>query len=192
MIWSAVVSIIFFAGAALFLVRLISEAGFTLPQNRVLSFAAADKARVGGEKADASECARVFLFALIFRVIVYLLAWIAAAIFSDGASFPDYFEKWNLWDAPHYLEIAQNGYAHHIENGQHLFLVFFPLYPLLVRIVSVIARNYAVSAMITSTCGAGIFGCASCTTGFCTFCWPSVWKENACCSCLLSANVSAF
>ena len=159
MIWSAVVSIIFFAGAALFLVRLISEAGFTLPQNRVLSFAAADKARVGGEKADASECARVFLFALIFRVIVYLLAWIAAAIFSDGASFPDYFEKWNLWDAPHYLEIAQNGYAHHIENGQHLFLVFFPLYPLLVRIVSVIARNYAVSAMITSTlCYCG--GCA--------------------------------
>lgn len=47
------------------------------------------------------------------------------------------FAQLNQWDAQHYISIASNGY---IFNGQYLnegsFIAFFPLYPIIIRIVS--------------------------------------------------------
>ena len=154
MIWSTAVSIIFFAGVALFLVRFISEAGVTFPKNRVMSAITADKTpKSAGETTTARECLYVFLFALAFRIVVYLCAWIACGIFNGGQApgFIEYCSKWNLWDSPHYLDVAQYGYAHYDENGQHLFLVFFPLYPIMVKLLALIVRNYVVSALLVST-----------------------------------------
>jgi hypothetical protein len=55
---------------------------------------------------------------------------------------------WNRWDAPHYLNIARNGYQ---ATGEDRFLiVFFPLYPLTIRLVTVAARNELVAAFIVS------------------------------------------
>ena len=154
MIWSILVSIIFFAGVALFIARLVNETGISLPDNRVLSFITADKTpNPLGEKTTSGECVRIFLFALAFRIFIFLLSWIACGIFSNGENigFIELCSKWNLWDAPHYIEIAQNGYSQHVENGQHLFLVFFPLYPMLIRVMAAIVRNYIVAGILVST-----------------------------------------
>ena len=154
MIWSTIVSIIFFAGLALFLVRFVREAGVTYPQNRVMSVIAADKTPVSaGETTTMRECLYVLVFALAFRVLIFIFAWAAAGIFADGnaTGFLAYCAKWNLWDGPHYIDVARDGYAGYEENGQHLFLVFFPLYPVLIKFLAVIVRNYIVSALLIST-----------------------------------------
>jgi hypothetical protein len=62
-------------------------------------------------------------------------------------------EVWNRWDSPAYLNIAQQGYTASLPNRAQL--VLFPLYPLCVRAVAIVARNYLVSAFIVSGVGAG-------------------------------------
>ena len=153
MILSILVSIIFFAGSAIFLVRFLGEAGVSLPDNRVFSFITADKAASPlEEKTTAKECVYIFIAALLFRIFIFVIGWLAVGIFRDdqALSFMDYCGRWNLWDGPHYIEIARDGYAKHIEDGQHLFLVFFPLYPLMARILALIVRNYVISSILTS------------------------------------------
>jgi len=58
----------------------------------------------------------------------------------------------NRWDSPAYLNVAQHGYTASLPN--RVQLVLFPLYPLCVRAVAILARNYLVSAFIVSGVGA--------------------------------------
>ncbi len=153
MILSIPLSVIIFAALAWFLLRLAGEAGVTLPRGKAMDFLTANKYGAPGGGADGKyTLLKIFLCALAFRVIVFILGWAAAGIFSDGSmpSFLGYCGKWNLWDAPHYLDIAQYGYYHHLEEGKHLFLVFFPLYPFAVKIFALALRNYTVSALVVS------------------------------------------
>ena len=61
-------------------------------------------------------------------------------------SYPESFlEMWTKWDTRHYLKIAEYGYS---ENSHQI--AFFPLYPYLIRIFTVIFQNYMLSALIIS------------------------------------------
>ncbi len=62
--------------------------------------------------------------------------------------FRGWLEIWNRWDAPHYLDIAQHGYQATGEMGR--WLVFFPLFPWLTRLVALGGSGYLVSAMVVS------------------------------------------
>lgn len=153
MIYSVIVCIVFFAAAAMCITRFLSEAGVKLPDNRVLKFITADKQpKPAGEAVTRKECLYVFLGALAFRVVILLAGWLAYGIFQYESvpNFLEYCGKWNLWDAPHYIEIAQNGYAAHIEDGKYLFLVFFPLYPFLMRIFHFVIRNWELAGLAVS------------------------------------------
>ncbi len=55
---------------------------------------------------------------------------------------------WNVWDAPHYIDIAMNGYRG--AGDQRLFIVFFPLFPWMIRAVTWIIRDPLISAFIVS------------------------------------------
>ena len=79
------------------------------------------------EEVTRKEIVKAFLYALIFRIGIYIAGVAIAMIFSDDVkySFSDFLAGWNRWDSQHYIELAQKGYANCIENGQHLFLVFF-------------------------------------------------------------------
>ena len=48
------------------------------------------------------------------------------------------------WDGPHYLAIASHGYSN------NSLTAFFPLYPLLIRIVMIVVRSPLISALIVS------------------------------------------
>ncbi len=51
-------------------------------------------------------------------------------------------------DSPHYLYLAEHGYT--VGSDQAKLIVFYPLYPFLVKIFNVICQNYFVSGVIVS------------------------------------------
>ncbi len=58
-------------------------------------------------------------------------------------------EIWNRWDALNYQKLAEFGYT---ATGElRPLLVFYPLYPWLVRLVTFVSRDYLVSAFFVST-----------------------------------------
>ncbi|MEK6881676.1 MAG: mannosyltransferase family protein, partial [Nanoarchaeota archaeon] len=56
--------------------------------------------------------------------------------------------SWIRWDAPHYIDIAKNGYQLNGEAG--LWIVFYPLYPLLIKLINLIFNNFNFSAIFIS------------------------------------------
>ncbi len=55
---------------------------------------------------------------------------------------------WNRWDALHYQTLAQHGYQ---ATGDARFtLVYFPLYPWLIRLFAPVCRDYLLSAVVVS------------------------------------------
>lgn len=106
-----------------------------------------------GEEVTRREMIKVFVYALVFRIALYLAGAAIAMIFSDDVkySFSDFLASWNRWDSQHYIDIAENGYAGCIENGQHLFLVFFPLCPWLLKIVHFVIRDWQIAFLTLST-----------------------------------------
>lgn len=59
------------------------------------------------------------------------------------------FYPWVRWDGPHYLEIAKNWYQSFGE--QALFIVFYPLYPLIVKIMTFLTTDPFTSSILVST-----------------------------------------
>ena len=78
--------------------------------------------------------------------------------YSGGISFSDFLEVWKRWDSQHYLNIAENGYAGAIENGEHIFLVFYPLLPWLLRCLGFFFHDMRFCGILLSTICYGI-GC---------------------------------
>jgi Gpi18-like mannosyltransferase len=57
---------------------------------------------------------------------------------------------WNRWDTAHYLDIAQRGYSNTTAGERYLRIVFFPFYPILIRLFAFVSRDYMLSALIVS------------------------------------------
>ena len=54
------------------------------------------------------------------------------------------------WDVQHYLKIAEYGYGALTVDGRNLQIVFFPLYPLLIKLFSFVFQDYILSALVVS------------------------------------------
>lgn len=59
------------------------------------------------------------------------------------------YHMWFNWDPGHYLRIADVGYRSSGEDA--LFIVFFPLFPLLVGVTGFVVRNLVVAALLVTT-----------------------------------------
>ena len=97
------------------------------------------------------ECFKVFGIILSSRVLLIILSVIVYLLFmkSDSpSSISDAINNWIKWDAMHYLRIA-HGYSYYIENGNYVTLVFFPLYPFFIKILSIVL-NDVISGLIIS------------------------------------------
>ncbi|MEQ2455164.1 glycosyltransferase family 39 protein [Flavonifractor hominis] len=107
----------------------------------------------------ARETAEVFGAALLFRLAIFVgLTVLFCVILYPGSGLDTAIQLWKKWDAWHYINLAELGYYGYTEEGQHLFVVFFPLYPWLVRLVSSITGNTMVAGLSVSfLCYAG--GC---------------------------------
>ena len=102
---------------------------------------------------------RIFTAAVSFRIVVYFMSVCIMAIFgnySEGITFSDFLEAWKRWDSAHYINIAENGYSGAIENGQHLFLVFLPLFPWLMKTLSLLIGDTRLCGILISVVSYGI------------------------------------
>lgn len=102
---------------------------------------------------------KIFLMAVGFRLTMYILSVVIMVMsesFEAGMSFRDFLESWRRWDANGYLSIAENGYSGWVENDMYVCLVFFPLFPWLIKFVALFVGQYTLAGIITSTICYGI------------------------------------
>ena len=84
----------------------------------------------------------------VLAIKALLLTFGIQAIASYTRKHGGWLTIWNNWDATHYLRLAEHGYA--AAGGSRVSLVFFPLYPWLVRLAAFVARDYTLAALIVS------------------------------------------
>ena len=71
------------------------------------------------------------IIVILAKILVFGLGITANAANSGDATV---FTMFNRWDAPHYLDIAKNWYSNTGDAAN--FIVFFPLYPILIRLIT--------------------------------------------------------
>ncbi len=86
-----------------------------------------------GERFTRAMALKAALFALGYLAAIYAAAALSCAVTRGQVTWQGIFDAFRKSDATHYRNLAELGYRGYIENGQHLFLVFFPLYPWAVR-----------------------------------------------------------
>lgn len=115
----------------------------------------ADGLERGGCGAPGRELLAVFGIALASRLALFLLAYGMHRVFGAGEDgfFVSLKPLWVHWDTRHYLGIAQDGYV--ATGDERLRLVFFPLYPLLMRLLSPITGGdvFYSGTLISVVCG---------------------------------------
>jgi len=81
------------------------------------------------------------------KLLLLLLGVAVAAVITDTRlPFPGgWLERWNRWDAPHYIDVARDGY-----RTTNDWIVFYPLYPWLMRGVNFILHDAVASAHLVS------------------------------------------
>jgi len=71
---------------------------------------------------------RIDLWIIILVCIAGTFLFAYASYLLNTEEFPKSFiSLWNRWDAPHYLNIATEGYSNSTVNERHLLIEFFPL-----------------------------------------------------------------
>jgi hypothetical protein len=93
---------------------------------------------------------------MVTRIAIIVVAEIAAVVVGQrpgihyAASTNPALAVWGRWDAEHYIKIATAGYS-----GTEM--AFFPLYPLLIRIIGTLTGNHLVAGLLISNV-ASFFG----------------------------------
>ena len=94
---------------------------------------------------------KIFLLGAGSRVGLLLAGMAAAMLLSDGGlTWEGAFQQLQRWDAAHYIRLIEEGYQGYTENGQHLFLVFFPGYVWAARLLRLVIPSTALAGMALS------------------------------------------
>ena len=89
----------------------------------------------------------VFVTKLIVLAIGYVLTYLNTGPAPPLTIAMDMF---NRWDAPHYVDIAKNWYVSNPTLDAYNFIVFFPFYPILIRLFTVDLNYINLSALIVA------------------------------------------
>ena len=120
----------------------------------------------GAHEPHRRALVQVFLMALALRLLMLALGELGLSLTSGGEV--HLIDRLTRSDGYHYLRLAQLGYEGYIENGQHLFLVFFPLYPWILGLLSRLFGH-------PELCGV-VLSCLCYALG-CVFCYRLVWER---------------
>jgi len=83
---------------------------------------------------------------IALKVLVLVMAALSINTLFDQKE--DWSTLWTRWDASHYLSLAKDGYT---GTGDARFsIVFYPLFPWLVRAVAFVGRSYFAAAIVVS------------------------------------------
>lgn len=113
---------------------------------------------LSGQRFTRAMAAAALLWGAAVLCILYGAGLLCCAVTRGSVSWEIFRSAWFRWDANHYRQLAEVGYRGSVENGEHLLLVFFPLYPWLVRVLHTVIPNYdAAGLLLSSVCYMG--GC---------------------------------
>lgn len=87
---------------------------------------------------------------VVVRVAILAIGAIAGHIRGDAPTgLPDWLRVWYWWDTPHYLHIAQQGYVATANTAISAWAAFFPLYPALIRVGSLLVPPLPAAMLIS-------------------------------------------
>lgn len=145
-LWNLLVTLAFVTAFGMLFLRWLAQGGGTLPY---LFSSPLPERR--GETAERGTLRKVFLAALLFRLAVAVGSLLFYGLLSGNAlELAEIPGLWTRWDALHYIRLAELGYGGYLENGEPLFLVFFPLYVWLMRAAALIIPHTATAGMLVS------------------------------------------
>ena len=103
------------------------------------------------ERAEQRADRSVVALLLAIKLLVLLFGGIAYEILQNKTlgGLYGWLAVWNQWDSQHYQDVAHYGYV--TEGDQRPWIVFFPLFPWLVRWFAILFRDYLLSAFVVST-----------------------------------------
>ena len=92
----------------------------------------------------------IIILAALSRIILYGIAFLSSRIYlHSGGSFLEMLpELWQRSDAPHYVSIAENWYV--AAGEDRVFLVFLPLYPIVIKLFSFVLGDAVFSGILIS------------------------------------------
>ena len=94
---------------------------------------------------------KIFLMSLLSRIMILVIGIIIIKTFSEGnKNIYDCFLELQKWDAVHYINLVEKGYSGYIDFGKHLFVVFFPAYVWIVRVVKIIVIDTVLAGTLVS------------------------------------------
>jgi len=89
------------------------------------------------------------LIVLASKVLIFSLGFVVTYLNEDTSSPVAIIRnQFCRWDSPHYIDIAKNWYVN--VGEQRLFIVFFPLYPILIRLTTFGFQYMNLSALLVS------------------------------------------
>lgn len=97
-----------------------------------------------------AELMKVFALALLFRAFMLGVMFLCSMLFGGDSGLQGLPGKFTHWDARHYINLIDQGYTDYMEDGQHLFLVFYPMYVWAARLVRFIIPNTAAAGLAVS------------------------------------------
>lgn len=91
----------------------------------------------------------IILIVLISKILLLVVSLISINILSNPRGNLGILQLWNVWDAPHYIDIATKGYQ--IQGVEANFIVFLPLFPLLIFLFrSIFQSDFLISGYVIS------------------------------------------
>ncbi len=135
------------AGLAVLAARLLGKRSVGAGRFRVAVY---KPLALTGETFTARDGLNAVAWAAGALCLAYGVSLLYCGVLGNGVSWTELARAWQKYDAFHYLGLAERGYRGYLEGGRPLFLVFFPLYPWLVRLLHLVIPNYALCGHILS------------------------------------------
>lgn len=145
-VWNVGATAVFLAGFGALALRWLWASGLKTP-----ALFAVPLPERRGSSPTGGELWKVFGLAILFRCAVALGSLLLYnTLTGNGLGLGELAGLWTRWDAPHYVKLVELGYGGYVEEGQPLFLVFYPLYVWIVRAFRLLIPHTAAAGMAVS------------------------------------------
>ncbi len=108
------------------------------------------------KRGQGTVCLGIFVFSLCFCFFTLVLAWLIKLCTGWQGSLGDSMGIWLNLDSRHYLDISRDWYLSEGDWDRLVQLVFFPAYPLAVRLFALICGNYLAAGFFVSAACFGV------------------------------------
>lgn len=151
MIFNIVMSLLIWGTSAIVLLSILVTGGMPFSSKR---FAFMNKSGLfqTGDSIGRKGYVELFFSTFALRVFMILFAVVAICLFmgEETLTLDAFLDKFVIWDANSYFNIAKGGYTEYLENGEPITLVFFPFYSCLIKVISVFVTDIRMAGLLTS------------------------------------------